>query len=312
MIITIKLLQEQIRLFQNATKVEKLAKGYSLDEKYVVVQEGRKYLLRVGSSDSFEKKKIEFDILQKLKKNHVHSPQPIEIGMLKELNACYTIYSYLEGEDAKLAILFLSKQEQYNIGIDAGKELARLHLYQAPSRMDTWYERAMKKHDKYVEAYKKSGIKIDNEDKILAFIENNKSYLKNRPSTLQHDDFHLENIVVKDKQYVGMIDFNNCDWGDPLHDFVKVALFNRELSVPFSIGQIQGYFNHKIPENFWRLYSIYVAMVIFSSVVWSLRFAPKQLDEMIERVNNVLEDHKHFELFTPTWYQSKVVLNERM
>lgn len=32
---------------------------------------------------------------------------------------------------------------------------------------------------------------------------NNLHYLKNRPNQFQHDDFHLENIILKDKKYVG-------------------------------------------------------------------------------------------------------------
>lgn len=55
---------------------------------------------------------------------------------------------------------------------------------------------------------------------------------------------------MKDKKYAGVIDFDNYDWGDPYHDFVKVALASKVDSVPFSIGQIDGYFNHEIPEDF--------------------------------------------------------------
>ena len=127
--------------------------------------------------------------------------------------------------------------------------------------------------------------------KLLIISRCNAHYLKVRPNQFQHDDFHLENIILKDKKYAGVIDFINFDWGDPFHDFVKVSLFSRETSIPFSVGQINGYFNHNIPEDFWRLYSIYAAMAIFSSVVWSIKKSPQQLDKMIERIYVVLEDH---------------------
>lgn len=108
---------------------------------------------------------------------------------------------------------------------------------------------------------------------------------------------------MKNKQYVGVIDFDNFDWGDPFHDFVKVALFQREMSIPFSIGQIKGYFNGEIPMEFWRLYSIYAGMVVFSSVVWSLRFSPGQLNEMISRLYILLEDHQYFDILMPKWFE---------
>jgi aminoglycoside phosphotransferase (APT) family kinase protein len=64
--------------------------------------------------------------------------------------------------------------------------------------------------------------------------------LKNRPNQFQHDDFHLKNIIVQDKHYVGVIDFNGYDWGDPLHDLVKVALFSREVSILIPRGKFSG------------------------------------------------------------------------
>ena len=40
--------------------------------------------------------------------------------------------------------------------------------------------------------------KIKNDDKIIKFIDENEIYLKNRPNRFQHDDFHLENIILRD------------------------------------------------------------------------------------------------------------------
>lgn len=133
-------------------------------------------------------------------------------------------------------------------------------------------------------------------------------YLQNRPNRFQHDDFHLENIIVRDGKYVGVVDFNGYDWGDPLHDFVKIALFARDISIPYSIGQIEGYFNGIIPEEFWKLYAVYVGMTVFSSVVWTLRAAPHMLDDTLERLTIVLEDHKDFELLKPIWFQPEKLI----
>ncbi|MFJ8071816.1 aminoglycoside phosphotransferase family protein [Peribacillus sp. NPDC096447] len=302
-------LQERINLLQKATRIERLSKGFSPDKKYVVYVDDKKLLLRVGDIEGYEKKKTEFEILNKMQQFNVQSPKPIDIGIIDELNSCYNIYSYIDGVDAKEAIHTLTEHEQYKIGLEAGIQLSRMHLYEAPSKVKTWYDRAMEKHYRYLDVYKSCGIKIKNDEKIIDFIEKNKQHIKNRSNHFQHDDYHLENIIVKDKQYAGVIDFNNFDWGDPLHDFVKVALFQRELSVPFSIGQIEGYFDNNVPDDFWLHYSIYVGMVIFSSVVWSLRFAPEQLDEMITRLYVVLEDHKDFEILKPTWYEPNLLLN---
>ena len=132
------------------------------------------------------------------------------------------VFFIFRREDAKKLLPTYSPKEQYDIGIEAGKDLAKMHTYEAPNNILPWYERAMKKYSKYVEAYKTCGINIKNDDKIIKFIEENEIYLKNRPNRFQHDDFHLENIIVRDARYVGVVDFNGYDWGDPIHDFVKL------------------------------------------------------------------------------------------
>ncbi|MFC9724703.1 aminoglycoside phosphotransferase family protein [Bacillus cereus] len=296
--------QSNIQIVKDAANIEEISKGFSPDKKYIITNaNNEKYLFRTGDIKEYERKKIEFQILNEMVKRNVQAQRPIEIGILEEEGVCYSIFSYLEGEDAKKLLPTYSPKGQYDIGIEAGKDLAKMHTYEAPNNILPWYERAMKKHSKYVEAYKTCGINIKNDDKIIKFIEENEIYLKNRPNRFQHDDFHLENIIVRDARYVGVVDFNGYDWGDPIHDFVKIALFARDISIPYSIGQIEGYFNGRIPEEFWNLYAVYVGMTVFSSVVWTLLAAPHMLDDMLERLTIVLEDHNNFELSKPIWFQ---------
>ncbi|KAB2423399.1 MULTISPECIES: aminoglycoside phosphotransferase family protein [Bacillus cereus group] len=296
--------QNNIQIVKDAVDIKEISKGFSPDKKYIIMSaNNEKYLFRTGDIKEYERKKIEFQILNEMVKCNVQAQRPIEIGILEEEGVCYSIFSYLEGEDAKRLLSTYSPKEQYDIGIEAGKDLAKMHTLEAPKNILPWYERAMKKHRKYVEAYKTCGIKIENDDKIIKFIDENEMYVKDRPNRFQHDDFHLENIIVRDGRYVGVVDFNGYDWGDPLHDFVKIALFARDISIPYSIGQIEGYFNERIPEEFWKLYAVYVGMTVFSSVVWTLRAAPHMLEDTLERLHIVLEDHKNFELSKPIWFQ---------
>ncbi|AFQ25900.1 phosphotransferase [Bacillus thuringiensis] len=296
--------QNNIQIVKDAVDIKEISKGFSPDKKYIIMSaNNEKYLFRTGDIKEYERKKIEFQILNEMVKCNVQAQRPIEIGILEEEGVCYSIFSYLEGEDAKRLLSTYSPKEQYDIGIEAGKDLAKMHTLEAPKNILPWYERAMKKHRKYLEAYKTCGIKIENDDKIIKFIDENEMYVKDRPNRFQHDDFHLENIIVRDGRYVGVVDFNGYDWGDPLHDFVKIALFARDISIPYSIGQIEGYFNERIPEEFWKLYAVYVGMTVFSSVVWTLRAAPHMLEDTLERLHIVLEDHKNFELLKPIWFQ---------
>ncbi|EPY06294.1 hypothetical protein PAALTS15_16301 [Paenibacillus alvei TS-15] len=106
--------------------------------------------------------------------------------------------------------------------------------------------------------------------------------MRHRPNLFQHDDFHVGNLIIKDNQLSGVIDFNRFDWGDPIHEFLKVGMFSSEVRIPFSIGQIRGYHKDSEPDDlFWRLYSLYLAM---------------------DKIDRVLEDHDYFRLLKPKWY----------
>ena len=319
------LVQDRIEPLASAVSVEKIVKGFSADQKYrVATQDGTVYLLRVSSLSQLARKQDEFHILQHMRDYQVQSPVPVSMGPLPDLQLCYYVVSYVEGEDAQDALPGYSQQVQFDIGAAAGRDLRRMHHYIAPPDISPWRERLIRKHRKYVDAYRTSGIVLKHADAVSTFIDDHLRYIQQSANVFQHDDFHVGNLIVRDGAYSGVIDFNRYDWGDPIHDMVKVGLFSREISVPFANGQLQGYFagdfhaasqhqqpgkkyasgdfpGEQPPEHFWETYAVYVAMTVIASVVWTLQMTPEQMDSMMERLYLVMEDHKQFTLAKPAW-----------
>ncbi|WP_370875084.1 aminoglycoside phosphotransferase family protein [Metabacillus malikii] len=287
----------------NCQEVIKINKGFSNDEKYLLhMQDSRKVLLRTFHLKEIEFKRTEYAILQNMQDYNIRCSQPLAFGEID--SGGYIVTSYIEGQDAEEEIPTYSTQEQYNIGIDAGKELRKMHQLPAPTHISSWYTRKVEKHKNYLNAYRTCGIKVKNDHKIMNFIDDNIELMRHRPNLFQHDDFHPGNIIVKDKKFAGVIDFNRYDWGDPIHEFLKIGIFSRNVSIPFSIGQIKGYFHESEPdEHFWTLYSLYLAMCVFSTVVWTLKAIPDKLDEMLDKLSIYLEDHDYFNSVKPKWYQ---------
>lgn len=294
----------QIPLLNDCERIIQINKGYSSDEKFLVrPKEGSKQLLlRMFNVKELESKKKEYSILESMRDYQVTCSLPIAIGEVG--NRGYMITSYIEGKDGEEVISKYSYQEQYWIGVEAGRELKKMHQLSAPNHMTSWYSRKIEKHQKYIEAYLVCGVRIKNDNKIISFIDENIHLMKGRPNLFQHDDFHLGNLIINNKKFAGVIDFNRYDWGDPIHEFLKIGIFSREVSIPFSIGQIRGYFDQKEPdENFWRLYSLYLAMCVFSTVAWTLKVIPNELDDMLAKVYRYLGDHDYFNRIKPKWYQ---------
>ncbi len=298
-----KTLIKQIPLISNCKEVIEIKKGFSADEKFLIhMQDGNsKLLLRMFHLEELELKKTEYSILERMQDYQVTCSQPLSIGVVG--NRGYLLTSYIEGKDAEDEISKYSEQDQFTIGIEAGKELRKMHQLSAPEHISSWYSRKVEKHKKYIDAYLACEVKVKNDDKIMKFIDENIHLMKQRPNLFQHDDFTLGNIIVNNKKFAGVIDFNRYDWGDPIHEFLKIGIFTREVSIPFSKGQIKGYFNKKEPdEHFWRLYSLYLAMCVFSTVIWTLKTIPTNMNEMLDKVYMFLEDHDYFSRIKPKWY----------
>jgi len=297
-------LLDEISLLKDYRELKRMNKGFSSDEKYCISLKNsdKKYMIRFFPISQFEDKEKDFALLKTIETYTTKAIKAIEIGKIQGHG--YMVTTYMDGNDVEDELLVLTEKEQYQLGFEAGQELLNLHKIQAPKQIKSWYERKSLKHKKYVEAYLTSPIKIDQDEKILQFIDNHMSLMENRPNIFQHDDYHPSNLIVQEGKFKGIIDFGRYDWGDPIHEFLKIGIFTRNSSIPFSIGQIKGYFNGEEPsEEFWTLYSLYLAMCVFSTVVWTLKTIPEDMDNMLKRINIFLDDHRYFTNVKPCWYK---------
>ncbi|MFP3513648.1 hypothetical protein SB775_29565, partial [Peribacillus sp. SIMBA_075] len=58
-------LQKEIAALRSSTRIEKILKGFSTDEKYrVYLSNGENRLLRIFKLDQWEQKKAEYDIIK--------------------------------------------------------------------------------------------------------------------------------------------------------------------------------------------------------------------------------------------------------
>ena len=85
--------QSNIQIVKDAANIEEISKGFSPDKKYIITNaNNEKYLFRTGDIKEYERKKIEFQILNEMVKRNVQAQRPIEIGILEEEGVCYSIF----------------------------------------------------------------------------------------------------------------------------------------------------------------------------------------------------------------------------
>lgn len=300
-------IKQKIPLFHSAVSFVKINKGFSYEEKWMVkLHNGEELFIKIYDSNKCSHAKSVYTYLEKFYNAGLIVPRPIQFIELPDDHICIQIVANVSGFDGEEYLQTLSNEQQYLLGYQAGKELLKLHSFKQETTSTIWEVDRLTKYERYLDALNDSTISFEGLDTIFKFVDKHKNLLKNRPIKFLHDDFHPANLLFNKGELTSVIDFDRYEFGDPYHDFHKVALFTRKISKQFAIGQIDGYFSNEPTEEFWDYYALYTAMIIPSDIIWSYKTTPHLIDSMWKRVNQILEDHDNFKQKMPKWYKVKV------
>ncbi len=291
-------------VFSNIIKKEKITEGFSLDTKYCIKdKDDIKYLLRVSSFDKYLVKLNEFNYMNELVKQGVSMCKPIEFGICDE--GVYSIQSWIDGVDARDFIPTLSKEEQYEYGILAGIELKKIHQVKAPIDAIPWEDRFNSKIDGKLKLYDECPLKYEKGNLFIEYINNNRHLLKGRPSTFQHGDYHIGNMMINKNTELVVIDFDRDDYGDPWEEFNRLV-WSIQISHEFASGIVDGYFNKKVPDEFWKLLALYMSLNSLSSLPWAIPYGEEEVEIMINQSNEILDWYDDMKIFVPKWYKKLI------
>lgn len=275
-------------------------RGWSGDKKYrAVLPDGRVVLYRVSEPDSYERKAKEFAYLQSAAALGISMCMPLDFGRNEE--GVYSLTTFIDGKDMESAIGSLSEAEQYRLGEDAGRTLAKLHTLPAPADAEDWEIRFNRKIDRKIRGYTECPLRFDGDRYMLRYIRENRHLLAGRPQCMQHGDYHIGNLMLRGGQAV-VIDFNRFDWGDPWEEFNRIV-WCAQSSSAFASGRVRGYFGGEPPMEFWRLLALYISSNTLSSMYWAIPFGQKEIDTMMRQAAEVLEWYDNMENPVPIWYR---------
>ena len=287
----------------NFVTKEPINKGWSKDKKYCVTDEnGNRYLLRVSDIAEYDKKQSEFNMMKQVSALGVPMCQPIKFGVCDE--GVYSIQSWIDGADAEKVILTLSDTEY---GLEAGRILKKIHSIPAPETQEDWEIRFNRKMDYKINKYTECPLKYENGQAFIDYINESLYLLKGRPQTYQHGDYHIGNMMIGRDGKLYIIDFNRNDYGDPWED-IKAITWDVEASQMFASGRINGYFDNDVPEEFWRIFALYISCGILSSLPWAIPFGEEQIQVMVNQAKEVLSWYDNMKNPVPTWYKGVVEL----
>jgi len=285
--------------FDSFINVEPITKGWSEDKKYcVTVADGTKYLLRITPIARFETRKSLFALLQQVAALQLPMCMPVEFGTCD--NGVYSLQTWLDGDDLLDVLPLLSETEQYVLGLQSGEILRKMHAIPAPDSQEPWPPRFNRKTDAKIKKYHECGLRFDGDEHILAYIEQNRHLLDNRPQCFQHGDYHAGNMMLENGE-LKIIDFDRYDFGDPWEEFNRIV-WSAAASPHFASGQLRGYFNGEPPLEFFKLLAFYIGSNTLSSVYWAIPFGTAEIETIMAQAQDVLQWFNNMQSPVPTWY----------
>ena len=286
---------------RNFIKKELIEKGWSDDKKYCVTDEfGVKYLLRVSNIEQYDRKKVEYDYMEKIAKLGIPMCRPIEFGVCDD--GVYSIQSWIDGVDAENAAKNLTVDEQYSYGYEAGQILKKIHSIPVPCKMEEWESYFNRKADRKIRAYEECPLKYENGRLFIDYVNSHRHLLAGRPRTYQHGDYHVGNMMIGFDKKLYIIDFNRSDFGDPWEEFNRIVWCAQAMP-PFAKGMVDGYFDNDVPTAFWELLALYICSNTLSSLPWAIPFGEDEIKVMINQANDILYWYDNFTNPIPSWYR---------
>lgn len=284
---------------------KRITDGWSNDIKYYVeTSGGEELLLRVSDLRYKELKNKEFEELQKLQTLNIPVQRAVDIWSSDSTNSVYILFTWIEGENAEEILSNLDTKEQYTLGLEAGRILKKIHSIEYSAGDGSWAKRFNAKIDKKIKVYQDCKYGFEGAKTIIGYINNNRYLLDDRPQTLQHGDYHINNMVIDSDHRLSVIDFNRMDHGDPWEEFNRIT-WCASISSHFASGRINGYFDGNVPDDFFKLLALYIGSNQLSSIPWGAEFGRDQLNVMINEANKVVNSYNGYRTYIPDWYISK-------
>lgn len=295
---------EQQEILKPVDHIILLNKGQSPDKKYILYRKRQEaFIMRLAPLKKYDKVKKVFKIVKHFHKNGVKCLSPVVMGKTSDNKYCYWIVEYLEGHSSESVLPNLSKNEQLEIGITAGEELRKLHKLKCPIKNKSWFEIRYFKFREHLKKFRELKLTFYKEKYVLDYIYDHVDIMKGRPFRFQHNDYNVRNIIINNKKFNGIIDFDAFRWGDPVHDFYKLPWGTKNCSPWFAKGEIIGYCDGTVPDSFWKLYNLYVMLNLHRRLIWAYQKKPARIKLRLKIIEDIVKEHDLKSNKAPLWFK---------
>ena len=68
---------------------------------------------------------------------------------------------------------------------------------------------------------------------------------------------------------------------------------------------IDGYFDDKVPDLFWKLLAVYIISNLIGALPWAIPYGEEDVSVMQNQAKEILEWYDYMNRLVPSWYMNK-------
>lgn len=280
----------------------------SFEIKYrVLCKNNSEYLLILFNANTVDSNKV--GLHQLFFKNQIPTNKIISYGMCKNHHMFYMLFDWLQGDNLYNCISKYNSDEQYRLGIYAGKTLKSIHAINY-TQFSFDKNNTLEKIDYLVRDYRIGYYR--NYPLVSYFIDifnqNKTNHIED--SVILHGDFSLNNIIIDTNNQLSVIDWVYGASGEPAKDFVR-NLVNAEKSQDFACGLIDGYFIDSTPPmSFWRSLKMYTAVHQLELIELHIKYGFQSEEFILNNHKLAYQQYQSTDQLVPDYYLSGRNKNE--
>lgn len=261
------------------------------------------YMLHIDNQLNHHQNGFIWRFLNNIKTINVETPRLLQYGYFNNKINVYIIFSWVQGQHLSSIISNYSFSTRYHIGYIMGKNLKAIHETPVDEKDFVSFEEINSNKWRKVSAYLNSDFKFPIHNDIVKFITDNFDEIKEFQPAYIHNNFYDENIVLYQRNKLGLINFTKSRVDDPIYDLVKMQIYTNDKSYNFALGVLDGYFDKNIPEEFWKKYAVLTAYSCIS-MFYALSIKEQNSDLYIKNLfADICYQYDNFHSFIPKWYK---------
>ncbi len=273
-------------------KEKKISESLKL---YTVIQNGKTLLLRTDVSDRFtEEAQLAVFADKIFEKGGAYVSSPVEVGVYLEDTMVYSLYNFFCGDNLARRLPDFSTSHQLSFGIEAGKQLKKIHSI-LPDSEDT--PNVHEDMFLILTRLEEKGIKYEGFKEASEFMKKYHSLPENRPVTAVHGNFSANALFLDRDLNVGLLPLNTAQWDDPVSDLVSLS---DSYSLPFIKGVFKGLYNGELPKDFFELLCFYSSYRALSDIDAARN--KEDLEIALIRAKKISDDYEKYQSSIPIWY----------